>query len=32
MTWTSGQAEATLLYMNGEEATVVVNSIDGDWP
>ena len=30
MTWTSGQAEATLLYMNGEEATVVVNSIDGD--
>ena len=30
MTWTSGQAEATLLYMNGEEATVPVNTIDGD--
>ena len=30
MTWTSGQAEATLLYMNGEEATVTVNTIDGN--
>ena len=30
MTWTSGQAEATLLYMNGEEATVPVNTIDGN--
>ncbi len=28
--WTNERAEATIIYMNGEETTVVVNSIDGD--
>ena len=27
--WTSGQAEATLVYMDGSEDTVIVDTIDG---